>query len=86
MRTMTLPNINLPKFKSELTQFLGRSELAQVLASFKREFIWVGLFSLLINLLMLTPTLYMLQIFDRVMISRNELTLLFLTLIVLGLY
>ena len=47
---------------------------------FRREFAWVGLFSLVANLLMLTPTLYMLQVFDRVMVSRSELTLLALTL------
>lgn len=38
------------------------------------------------NLLMLTPTLYMLQVFDRVLISRSELTLLALTLIMLFLF
>lgn len=34
------------------------------------------------NLMMLVPTLYMLQVYDRVMASRSEATLLFLTLIV----
>lgn len=36
----------------------------------------VGLFSLLINGLMLAPSLYMLQIYDRVMPGQNQLTLL----------
>ncbi len=71
---------------SALNNFLQRSELTQVLASFKREFIWVGLFSLLANLLMLTPTLYMLQIYDRIMLSQNQLTLLFLTIIIMFFY
>lgn len=44
---------------------------------------WV---SLLTNLLMLVPTLYMLQIFDRVLSGSNEWTLLFLSLITLYLY
>ena len=35
-----------------------------------------GLFSLLINSLMLGPSLYMLQIYDRVMPGQNQLTLL----------
>ena len=35
---------------------------------------------------MLVPALYMLQIYDRVLSSRNETTLLMLTLIVVGLY
>ncbi len=39
----------------------------------------VVLFSLAINLLMLTAPLYMLQVFDRVLTSRSENTLIFLT-------
>ena len=41
----------------------------------------VGLFSLFINLMMLVPPLYMLQIYDRVLTSRSEETLLLLTLL-----
>ena len=64
------------------TSFFERSELAEVIASFRREFLWVGFFSMVANVLMLTPTLYMLQVFDRVLASQSELTLLFLSLIV----
>jgi ATP-binding cassette subfamily C exporter for protease/lipase len=39
-------------------------------------FAGVGLFSLLINALMLGPSLYMLQVYDRVMPGQNQLTLL----------
>ena len=49
-------------------------------------FITVGLFSAILNLLMLVPSLYMLQVYDRVLSSRNEATLLMLTLIVVGAY
>lgn len=59
------------------------NELAKTLLSFRREFVWVGIFSMIANILMLTPTLYMLQIYDRVMASQSELTLLFLTIIVI---
>lgn len=59
----------------------ARSELTQVLTKFKREFAAVGAFSAIVNLLMLAPTLYMLQVFDRVMTSQNELTLLVLSLV-----
>jgi len=69
--------------RSPMNQFWGRSELTQTLATFKREFLWVGLFSMLANLLMLSPTLYMLQVYDRVLLSQSELTLLFLTLIII---
>lgn len=63
--------------------FFQRSELAHTLMSFRREFLWIGIFSMIANMLMLSPTLYMLQIYDRILISRSELSLFFLTLIVL---
>ena len=53
-----------------------RDPLSTVMWSFKREFLTVAAFSMVVNLLMLTPTLYMLQVFDRVLLSRSELTLL----------
>ena len=56
-------------------------ELSRSILSFKREFWWVGGFSFFANVLMLAPTLYMLQVFDRVMLSQNEFTLIGLTLI-----
>ena len=62
------------------------SELSSALAAFRGVFLAIGGFSCAINLLMLVPTLYMLQIYDRVLASRNETTLLMLTLIVVGLY
>ena len=61
--------------------FFRRSELGASLASFRREFLVVGFYSMVANLLMLTPSLYMLQVFDRVMASRNNLTLIALSLI-----
>jgi len=45
-----------------------------------------AVFSLFINLLALVSPLYMLQVYDRVLSSRNEWTLLFLTLIAVFLY
>ena len=46
----------------------------------------IALFSAVVNVLMLTGSLYMLQIYDRVLSSRSEETLLALTLLVAGLY
>lgn len=66
--------------------FFERSELTQVLWTFRREFIMVGAFSMVANVLMLTPTLYMLQVYDRVLMSRSELTLLAMSLITLFLF
>ncbi|HET6522590.1 MAG TPA: type I secretion system permease/ATPase [Geminicoccaceae bacterium] len=47
----------------------------------RRSLRHVGLFSLAINLLMLVVPLYMLQLFDRVLLGRSVETLLYLTLI-----
>ncbi len=70
------------KFKFKAPQ----NEIAQVLASFKKTFINIGVFSAVINMLMLMPAIYMLQLYDSVLTSRNEMTLLMMTLIMLGAY
>ncbi|OYU45496.1 MAG: type I secretion system permease/ATPase [Burkholderiales bacterium PBB4] len=66
--------------------FFQRSELTAVLATFRHEFWAVAVFSGVANLLMLAPTLYMLQVFDRVLVSQSELTLLALSIITLFLF
>lgn len=40
----------------------------------------------MINMLMLAPAIYMLQVYDRVLVSKNTTTLLMLTLLIVGLY
>lgn len=62
------------------------SEIESILRRMKRTYLAVGLFSLTITFLMLVPSVYMLQVYDRVLSSRNEMTLLMLSLITLGLY
>lgn len=57
----------------------GRGALALSLYALRREVVWIGFFSAIANVLSLAPTLYMLQVFDRVMISRSEVTLVVLT-------
>lgn len=64
----------------------GRGELWRTLAQFKQEFLMVGLLSAVANLLMLTPTLYMLQVYDRVMVSQSGLTLVAVSVITLALF
>jgi len=64
----------------------GKNELLNTILAFRTEFILVGLLSALANLLMLTPTIYMLQVYDRVMVSQNELTLIAVSLIALALF
>lgn len=70
------------KFKFKTPQ----NEIAQILAGFKKTFRNIGVFSAVINVLMLMPAIYMLQLYDSVLTSRNEMTLLMLTLIMLGAY
>ncbi|WP_295521802.1 type I secretion system permease/ATPase [Limnohabitans sp. Rim8] len=60
--------------------------LSEVLWTFRREFLVVGVFSLVVNLLMLTPTIYMLQVFDRVMMSQSYMTLVVVSLLALFLF
>ena len=66
--------------------FFDRSVLSRQLWTFRREFVWVGIFSLIANVLMLTPTIYMLQVYGRVMKSGSELTLLMVTLFLVFFY
>jgi len=63
-----------------------KSELKQILASFRKNFAYVAFFSMFINMLMLVPPLYMLQVYDRVMASRSVETLIMLTIIVVWLF
>ena len=65
---------------------IPQNEIVKILLEFKSAFKSVGVFSAIINLLMLVPALYMLQVYDRVLSSRNETTLLMLTLMVLAAY
>ena len=56
-------------------------ELAAAYQDVRRYFMYAGFFSALVNLLMLVPVIYMMQIFDRVVSSGSYSTLTMLTLI-----
>ncbi|MEO0566859.1 MAG: type I secretion system permease/ATPase [Pseudomonadota bacterium] len=58
----------------------------QALAQLKRTFVFVGFFSAILNLLMLTGPIYMLQVYDRVLSSGSVATLQGLFIIVVILY
>jgi ATP-binding cassette subfamily C protein len=60
--------------------------MAQALASCRGAFLSVGLFSGVINILMLTGSIYMLQVYDRVLPSRSVPTLIGLTVLVIFLF
>lgn len=61
----------------------NRTELEGALAVCKGSFLSVGFFSFFVNLLMLVPSFYMLQVYDRAVGSASLSTLLMLTLIML---
>ncbi len=62
------------------------SELHTALVALKPYFLRAGCFSLLAALLVLAPSVYMLEVYDRVVNSRNHFTLLMLSVAVLGAY
>lgn len=61
----------------------ARTELEGALAVCKGSFLSVGFFSFFVNILMLVPSFYMLQVYDRAVGSASLSTLLMLTLIML---
>lgn len=63
-----------------------QKEVAQALRAHRGAFLSIFLFSCLINILMLTGPIFMLQVYDRVLTSNSIPTLLALSLIVLILY
>ncbi|MEH0873408.1 type I secretion system permease/ATPase [Pectobacterium cacticida] len=61
-------------------------EIIDALAAYRQGFWGIGLFSAVINLLMLAPAIYMLQVYDRVLPASSTMTLAMLTIIMLGLF
>jgi ATP-binding cassette, subfamily C, type I secretion system permease/ATPase len=65
------------------TPFKRPDELRRLLQSCRGYFVTAAIFSLAINLLYLAGPLYMLQVYDRVISSASEVTLLMLTIALL---
>ena len=62
----------------------ARSDLAGAAVRRRaRDLAWVGVFSIAVNLLTLTGSIYMLQVYDRVLVSRSVETLLVLSMLAL---
>lgn len=66
-----------------MKRLMPRNEVTDALRGYGKTLFAVGVFTAFINVLMLIPSVYMLQVYDRVLPSRNEITLLMLTLIML---
>ncbi|MDD2722765.1 MAG: type I secretion system permease/ATPase [Methylovulum sp.] len=62
------------------------SELSQTIYHCRQSFQSAAIFSLFINLLMLLPAIYMMQVYDRVLGSNSTSTLLMLTLLAVVLF
>ncbi|WJR77812.1 type I secretion system permease/ATPase [Bradyrhizobium sp. NP1] len=63
-----------------------RSELGEALRACRTAFIGVGIISSMINLLYLTGSIFMLEVYDRVLPSRSVPTLVGLIILAVGLY
>ncbi len=59
----------------------GHNALARAVRGCRRHLVFAGLFSGLVNILYLVPSIFMLQVYDRVVPTRGGMTLLLLTLI-----
>lgn len=57
----------------------GTEPLAEALKACRSHFLWAFVFSALVNLLYLTPTLYMMQVYDRVVPTGGVTTLVLIT-------
>ena len=64
----------------------GLKELKEARGKGQSLYVMIFVFSFFVNLLMLTGPLYMLQVYDRVLGSRSEETLLALSALVLVLF
>lgn len=71
---------------SRSSETAGPSELADAIKGSKSALVGVAVFSGLINLLALTSSIYMLQLYDRVIPSHSVPTLVGLTILMLVLY
>ena len=65
---------------------LRRSELGDALRACRSAFLGVGVMSCIINLLYLTGSMFMLEVYDRVLPSRSVPTLIGLVILAGGLY
>lgn len=67
-----------------ISESSGKAPLQGLASRFRPFFLSAAGFSLIVNVLMLAPALFMLQVFDRVLSSHSEETLVMLLLLVVG--
>lgn len=69
-----------------MSKLLAKSDLEEALLLCREAFLYAAGFSLIINFLMITPSIYMMQVYDRVVSTGNLSTLVMLTLILVVLF
>ena len=82
-RMRIMPSFDLP---NPLSAMAGDDPVSVGLRESARRMVGIAVFSGVVNVLMLSGSLYMLQVYDRVIPSRNMATLLGLSLMVLLAY
>ena len=78
--------MSIKKIKKPSHEIEEKSEVKEAILSAKKSFLAAGFFSIFVNILMLVPPLYMLQLYDRVVTSRSNDTLIMLTALVVVLF
>ena len=68
-------------FKSLTAPKAGTEPLAAAIRACRTHFIWAAVFSALVNLLYLAPTIYMMQVYDRVVPTGGITTLVLITIV-----
>jgi ATP-binding cassette subfamily C protein EexD len=68
------------------TSSVDKSALYKALALSRKSFVSTAVFSFFIKFLMLAPVIYMLEVYDRVLASSSESTLLMMTLLLIFLF
>lgn len=71
--------------RSILTDY-KKAELIKLVLEEKKDLYWIFITSSAVNVLFLTPMIYMLQIFDRIFISKSVVTLMTISLVILFFY
>ena len=82
------PNLSINILDMNTTKYQKprKSQVSQALKKCRSALLSVGFFSMFINLLMLTGPLFMLQVYDRVLASKSQSTLIALLILVAALF
>lgn len=71
--------MSIKKIKKPSNEIEEANEIRAAVLASKKSFLMTGFFSIFVNILMLVPPLYMLQLYDRVVTSRSNDTLIMIT-------